>query len=212
MRRSAHNIPWLWAHVHRPICTIRWQEHCLRQITRTAIARNRTGVHHLIQQCRSGIAWFSDRRCHTRLYIWPEAMTERICKDTSISDDWCIPEQSHDSHAEAGRKRTVWISDAMTFQALPEISSTEDKWIMYKALVNHEDQCATIVEKWDILPSTVRKHHKSLSTTKEDPTGSQHLVIKEQSSVIWAQTTRRSRETDAAGGQKVSGKGWQAIT
>ena len=114
---------WLWAHVHRPICAIRWQEHCLRQITRTAIVRNRTGVHHLIWQCRSGIAWFSDRQCHTRLYIWPEATTERICKGTSISNDWCIPEQSHDSHAEAGRKRTVWISDAMTFQALPEISS-----------------------------------------------------------------------------------------
>ena len=78
---------------------------------------------------------------------------------------------------------------------------------MYKARVNHEDQCATIVEKWDILPSTVRKHHESLSTTKEDPTGSQNLVIKEQSSVIWAQTMRRSRETDAASGHKVSGKG-----
>ena len=78
---------------------------------------------------------------------------------------------------------------------------------MCKALVNNEDRCATIVEKRDISPSTVRKHHENLSTTKEDPTGSQHLVIKERSSVIWAQTMRRSRETDAAGGCKVSGKG-----
>ena len=151
-----------------------------------AIARNCTEVHNLIRQHCSSIAWFSDWRCHTCLYIWPEATTERICKGTSISDDWCIPEQSHDSRAEAGRKRTVWISDATTFQALLEISSAWDKWIMYKALVNHKDWCATIVEKWDISPSTVQKHHKSLSTTKEDPTGSQHLVIKEQSSVIWA--------------------------
>ena len=78
---------------------------------------------------------------------------------------------------------------------------------MYKALVNHENQCATIVEKWDISPSTVGKHHESLNTIKKDSTGSQHLVIKEQSSVIWARTMRRSRETDAAGRQKVSGKG-----
>ena len=69
--------------------------------------------------------------------------------------------------------------------------------------INH----AIIAEKWDISPSTVQKYHESPSTTKEDPTGSQHLVIKEQSSVIWAQTMRRSRETDAAGGHKVSGKG-----
>ena len=78
---------------------------------------------------------------------------------------------------------------------------------MYKAQVNHKDQCATISGKQDISPSTVWKHHESLSITKEDPTGSQNLVIKEQSSVIWAQTMRRSRETDAAGGHKVSGKG-----
>ena len=78
---------------------------------------------------------------------------------------------------------------------------------MYKALVNNEDQCATIVEKWDILPSTVWKHHESHSTTNKDLIGSHRLVIKEQSSVIWAQTKRRSRETDAAGGCKVSGKG-----
>ena len=78
---------------------------------------------------------------------------------------------------------------------------------MYKARANHEDQCATIVKKQDISPSTVRKYPKSLSTTKEDPTGSQHLVIKEQTSVIWAQTMRRSRETDAASRHKVSGKG-----
>ena len=57
---------------------------------------------------------------------------------------------------------------------------------MYKALVNHDDRCATIVEKWDISPNTVQKHHESLNTTKEDPIKSHHLVIKERSSVIWA--------------------------
>ena len=78
---------------------------------------------------------------------------------------------------------------------------------MYKAQANHEDRCAIIAEKWDISPSTVQKYHESHSIIKEDPIGSQHPVIKEQSSVIWAQTTRRSRETDAASGHKVSGKG-----
>ena len=185
-RRSARNVPWLWVHVHRPICAIRWQECCPRQITRTAIARNHTGVHHLIWQCRSGIAWFSDWQCHTRLYIWPEATTERICKGTSISNDWCIPEQSHDSCTEAGRKYTVLDFRCNNLSSPSGNFQYEDKWIMYKALVNHEDRCATIAEKWDISPSTVWKHHESLSTTKEDPTGSQHLVIKERSSVIWA--------------------------
>ena len=78
---------------------------------------------------------------------------------------------------------------------------------MYKAFVSNEDRCATIVEKWDISPSTVWKHHKSHRTTNEDLIRSHHLVIKEQSSVIWAQTQRKSRETDAAGRCKVSGKG-----
>ena len=52
-------------------------------------------------------------------------------------------------------------------------------------------------------------YHQVLSgsITKEDPTGSQHQVIKELSSVIWAQTTKKSRETDAASRHKVSGKG-----
>ena len=66
---------------------------------------------------------------------------------------------------------------------------------MYKALINHEDQCAKIVEKWDISPSTGQQHHKSLSTTKEDPTGSQYLVIKEQSSVIWAWNNKKEQGT-----------------
>ena len=78
---------------------------------------------------------------------------------------------------------------------------------MYKPLVNNEDRCATIVEKWDTSPSTVRKHHESHNITNEDLTRSHHLVINEQSSVIWAQTKRRSRETDAASRYKVSGKG-----
>ena len=78
---------------------------------------------------------------------------------------------------------------------------------MYKARVNYEDQCAIIVGKWDIQPSTVQKHYESPSTTKEDPTGNQYLVVKERSSVIWAQTMRRSRETNAAGRHMVSGKG-----
>ena len=78
---------------------------------------------------------------------------------------------------------------------------------MYKARANHEDRYAINVEKWEISPSTVRRYHESPSIIKEDPIGSQHPVIKEQSSVIWAQTTRRSRETDAASGHKVSGKG-----
>ena len=78
---------------------------------------------------------------------------------------------------------------------------------MCKALVNNKDRCVTIAEKLDILPSTVRKHHKSHSTTNKNLIGSHCLVIKEQNSVIWAQTKRRSRETDAAGGHKVSGKG-----
>ena len=65
----------------------------------------------------------------------------------------------------------------------------------------------TDVLKQDTLPSTVRNHHESHNTTNKDLTRSHHLVINEQSSVIWAQTQRRSRETDAAGGYKVSGKG-----
>ena len=180
---------------------------------RTAIVRNHTGVHHLIRQCCSSAAWFSNQQHHTRIYIWPEATTERICKGTSISNDWCIPEWSHDNGAEVGRKCTVQHFRCITtLQALPGNIQYKDKWIVYKALVNQEDRHATIAEKWAISPSTVCKHHESLSTTKEDPTGNQHLVIKEQSSVIWAWTMRRSRETDAAGGYKVSRKGWQAIT
>ena len=77
---------------------------------------------------------------------------------------------------------------------------------MYRALVNNEDQCATIVEKLDISPSSIRKHHESCSTINEDLIGSHRLEIKEQSSVVWAQTKGRSRETDAAIGLKVSGK------
>ena len=50
-------------------------------------------------------------------------MTERICKGTSVSNDWRVPERSHDSCSEAERKRTVQISDAIIFQALLEISS-----------------------------------------------------------------------------------------
>ena len=78
---------------------------------------------------------------------------------------------------------------------------------MCKVLVNNEEQSAIIVEKWDISPSTILKHHESYHTTNKDLIGSHRLVIKEQSSVIWVQTQRRSRETNASGGCKVSGKG-----
>ena len=51
-------------------------------------------------------------------------MAKGICQGTSVSDDLNIPEWNHDIHAEARRKCIVRILDAMTFQALLEISST----------------------------------------------------------------------------------------
>ena len=77
---------------------------------------------------------------------------------------------------------------------------------MYKLLVNNKDQCAKTARKQGISPSTVWKHHNSHNTTNKDLIGSHYLVIKEQSSVIWSPTKRKSRETDAAGRCKVSGK------
>ena len=61
--------------------------------------------------------------------------------------------------------------------------------------------------RWDISSGIVQKHHISHSTTNEDPTRSHRLVIKRPSSVILAQMSRKSRETDAAGGCKVSREG-----
>ena len=170
MRRSTRNVPRFRAHVHRLICTTRWQKHCPRQITRTAIKRNHTGVHHLIQQHCSSVAWLSNRWCHTRLYIQPEATTERICKGTSISDDWCIPwTKSWQSRTEVGRKCTVLDFRHNNHSSPSRNFRHEDKWIMYKAQANHEDWCAIIAEKWDISPSTVRKYHESPSIIKRRP-------------------------------------------
>ena len=83
----------------------------------------------------------------------------------------------------------------------------KDKLIIYRTLVSNEDQCVIIVGRWDIFPGTVWKHHISYNTTSKDLTISHCLVIKRPSSVTSAQTWRRNRETDVAGGCKLSGEG-----
>ena len=62
-------------------------------------------------------------------------MIKRICQGTSISTDRCVPEQSYDSCAEAGRKRSVQLLDAMTLLTLHEISTTtiDQKFVEYQS-------------------------------------------------------------------------------
>ena len=65
-------------------------------------------------------------------------------------------------------------------------SQHEDRLIIYKTLVSNKEKCVIIVERRDISPGVVQKHHISYSTTNKHLTRSHHLVIKKQSSVILA--------------------------
>ena len=86
-------------------------------------------------------------------------------------------------------------------------SQHKDRLIIYKTLVSNEDRCAIIAGRQDRLPDIVRKYHISHSTTNKDLTRSHHLTIRRPSSVILAQISIRSRETDAADRCKASGEG-----
>ena len=104
-REAPAIFPDFEAHVHRLVCTSGQQKYCL-EINYESYSSMipYIGVHYLIWQHRSGIAWPSYRWCNTCMHIWLETMVKGICQDTSISDNWCIPEWSNDSCAKVGKK------------------------------------------------------------------------------------------------------------